>query len=562
MTCQHTVIRELHPQGECFLCDDPGGVVPSGFVASRENRLPTSRNSLQTIEHGRAASKELSKRRLSEFVKNAWHVLESHTELEWSWHIECICDHVQWMLEQWLGRRPHSVETMICNVPPGSMKSLILNVFAPAWMWLPSNAPHWQLLAISGSDSVVMRDAGKMRDLIKSAWYQETFLALPEGGYAWEIRPDKDAEKSFKNTQGGWRKSQTQAAKVTGDRFHAIFVDDPNDIKDISEVKLKQVQLTWYAAGNRLADMRKPIRFVIQQRTHEDDLTGYIFEQQKGNARTEHLCIPMEYTDAKCACGRENCDTTLGKNDPRTEEGQVLHPERNTAEVLASEKLRLGSLGTAGQLNQRPSPLGGGMFKDEFWGRFDELPREKNRGFLMTDAITMSVDATFGGKNKKTGEAKGTSRVCIMVVASWGARRYVLDVIAKKMTYSETKRAIKAMYEKWVDPKTGNYMITKTIIEEKANGAAILEELGDDIPGMVADSPNTDKVSRANAVHPQCEARNVMLLRDAPWVDEFKHELGVFPQGKYDDIVDALTQVLIDMSTASGLARTERLCVM
>jgi predicted phage terminase large subunit-like protein len=518
----------------------------------------------EILTRARAARIEKARRHLKHFVREAWHVLEPNTTLEWSWHIECIADHVQWMLEQWMGRRPYQVSTLVVNVPPGSMKSLILNVFAPAWMWLPCNAPHWTLLTISGSDSVVTRDADKMRDLIKSPWYRESF------NIPWEIRPDADATKSFKNTKRGWRKSQTQQARVTGDRFDAIFLDDPNDIKDISAVKLEQVKQTWYAAGNRLNDMRRAIRIGIQQRTHEDDWSGHVLEEKKDpELKIEHLCIPMEYLPPgavdsdgkalKCACGDAECDTTLGKNDPRTEDGEVLHPERNTPEVLAAEMKRLGTLGTAGQLNQRPSPLGGGMFKDSFWRAFDELPRDR-RGYLLTEQITMSVDATFGGKNRKTGEAKGSSRVAIMVVARRKSTRYVLDLVVGKMTYSETKRAIKAMYEKWIDPTTGRYMITKTIIEEKANGAAILEELGDDIPGMVADSPDTDKVSRANAVHPQCEAGNVALLRDAPWVDEFKHELGTFPKGKYDDIVDALTQVLLDMSDATGLAKAKALC--
>lgn len=575
MTCNHDILRQAHPQGLCVLCDTqaPESVVPVS------GKSPSGASPCFDFEaltaNAKAARIELSKRHLSEFVRNAWHVLEPNTPLEWSWHIEAIADHVQWMLEQWMGRRPHTVENLVCNVPPGSMKSLILNVFAPAWMWLPCNAPHWDLLTISGSDSIVIRDADKTRDLIKSSWYQGSFLNDPQSPGYWQIRHDRDATKSFKNTLGGWRKSQTQAAKVTGDRFDAIFLDDPNDIKDISAVKLKHVERTWYAAGNRLNDMRRAIRIVIQQRTNEGDLTGVIMEERKRkrltNAKlTEHLCIPMEYLPPgyvnsegeklKCACGDEICDTTLGKKDPRTEIGEVLHPERNTGEVIASEKVRLGSLGTAGQLNQRPAPLAGGMFKREFWGVYDEIPRDR-RGYRLTEEITMSVDSTFGGVNAQTGDAQGSSRVAIIVAAKLGAKRYIMDVVYGKFSYPETKKKIKALYEKWIDPLTKEYMITKTIIENKGNGPALLADLGGDIPGMVADNPNTDKMSRANTVLPQCEAGNVLLLRDAPWVEEFKHELGVFPNGKFDDIVDALTQVLIAWMVSTGLARTRRLCV-
>lgn len=507
--------------------------------------------------NAKAARIELSKRNLADFVRNAWHVLEPNTPLEWSWHIQAIADHVQWMLEQWMGRRPHEVENLVVNVPPGSMKSLILNVFAPAWMWLPCNCPHWNLLTISGSDSIVIRDADKTRDLIKSKWYQESFLSDENDPDHWQIRADRDATKSFKNTAGGWRKSQTQAAKVTGDRFDAIFLDDPNDIKDISEVKLEHVARTWYAAGNRLNDMRRAIRIVIQQRTHEGDLTGVIMEERQRKAgtqakRTEHLCIPMEFTQAKCACGDLDCDTTLGKNDPRTVDGEILHPERNTPEVIAAEKIRLGPLGTAGQLNQRPAPLEGGMFKRDYWGVFDELPRDR-RGYLLTDTVTLSCDLQF--------KKEGTSRTALMVVAAKGPTRYICDVRVEKMGITETVEAIKAMWAKWHDSHTGQPMIGKILIEDKANGPAVMDMLKNELPGIVADNPNGDKMSRANAIHPQVAAGNVLLMRDAPWVEEFKHELGLFPNGNYDDQVDALSQALNDMMASTGAARLRMLCV-
>jgi len=489
----------------------------------------------------------LSKRKLRHFIKYAWHVLEPDVDLEWHWHIESVADHVQWMLEQWMKRRSHVADNMVINVPPGSMKSLITNVFAPAWMWLPTNAPHWSPLCISGADSIATRDAGKMRDLIRSNWYVENFLRRPNGELHWSLRTDSNSEKSFKNTRNGWRKSQTQSAKITGDRFDTIILDDPNDIKDISAVKLKHVERTWFAAGNRLKDMRRACRIVIQQRTHEQDLTGVILEQ---GGKTEHLCIPMEYSEAKCACGKIGCDTTLGKADPR-KEGDVLHPERNTTEVMIAEKLRLGPLGVAGQFQQRPSPLEGGMFKRKFWGVYDDLPTAKIVGSTL-DTLILSCDLQF----KKA----GSSRTCLMVIGGKGAVRYVDHVVAEKMDITETVAAIREIYEKYTID--GRAMIREILIEDKANGPAVMTTLSGELPGMITVNPAADKVSRANAIHPAAAAGNVLLKRDAPWMEEFKHELGVFPNGKYDDIVDALTQALDHMSDSVGLHATRAACVI
>ena len=523
----------------------------------------SARGAAELLAKAKGARIELCNRKLSHFVKAGWHVLEN-IPLEWSWHIESIADHVQWMLEQWMGRRPHEVENLVINVPPGSMKSLILNVFAPAWMWLPRNCPSWDLMTISNSTNVVERDARRTKQLITSDWYIENFLRLPGGGLAWEMAKDSDSLKSFRNTAGGWRKSQTQSSAVTGDRFDATFFDDPNDVKDISAVKLAHVKQTWKAANNRLNDMRIAIRILIQQRIHDQDLTGVVMEERKmsrGTAakRTEHLCIPMHYTIAECACGDEHCDTTLGKNDPRTQDGEVLHPERNTPASLAAQAPALGTLGVAGQHEQRPSPLEGNMFKHDHWGYFHELPRDRP-GNLLFDNVVMSVDSTFGGVDAKTGKAKGSSRVCIGVVASFGANRYVLDVRVGKFSFSETKAIIREVYDKWIDEKTGQRMIRKVIIENKANGPAILADLSDEIPGMVEANPNSDKMSRANVILPQVEAHNVKLYDGQPWVAEFVYELGVFPMGKYDDQVDMLTQALIDLGT-SGLGGILGLCV-
>ena len=520
MVCDHDFLKSLHPEGKCPVCPATPKPVAHDIIArAHEARI------------------EQSRRRLSHFVRNAWHVLEPSTPLEWSWHIETIADHVQWMLEQWMGRRPHTVTDLDINVPPGSMKSLIVNVFTNAWMWLPENAPDWQLMAMSGSFDVVKRDARKVRRLIKSSWYRESF------NIKWELSADQDALTDFANTAGGIRHSQTTNSAVTGQRYHAIFNDDPNDVKDISDVKLAQVIASWEAAGNRINDMRKAVRIIIQQRTHERDLSGHVLKDRPKT--TEHLCIPMEYTEAVCACGVKGCDTTLGINDPRTVIGEVLHTERNTPEVIVSEKLRLGSMGTAGQLNQRPAPEGGAMFKLADWRHYDELPRDRP-GNLQTGQGVLSVDCTFGaGKPGKPLR----DRVAFVVVFPKGkATRFIDYAFAERMGIKETIRKIKEIYEMYTDPRTGGPMIGKVLIESKANGEAVIELLEDEIPGCVPFIPKGDKMSRANACLPTVEAGNIRIRKNAPWDEPFTSELAAFPTGANDDYVDAFTQAITEMA--------------
>lgn len=491
----------------------------------------------EIAERGHKAKVERCKRSLYKFLIEGWHVLEPSVKLETHWHIKALCDHVQWMYEQWAGVREQTTQNLVINVPPGTLKSRIVSVYGPAWAWL-----HWpgmSMLCLSSTPEVARRDADYNKELIESDWYRATF------DIGWEIRHDANASGKFKTTAGGLRQSQGLNAKVTGVRCDVIIVDDPNDIKDISEVKLVAVARNWIAARNRMNDLRRGFRIIIQQRTHELDLTGVVLP--KGN--WEHLCIPMEYTEAICACGTKDCDTTLGKGDPRTEPGEVLQPERNTPEVLAGELAGLGSLDYAGQMNQRPTPEGGAMFKLDDWRYFDYLPRDKNRRVLETGKGLMSVDCTFG--EGKKGEKK-RDRVAIVVIFPMGkVRRYVYPVLAKRMGIKDTIKAIKAIYEEFVDEKTGAYMISKIAVEAKANGEAVIELLEDELPGVVPFVPKGDKVSRANACLPTVEAGNILVHRDGPFSEEFVNELAAFPNGAHDDFVDAFTQGITEMAVVS-----------
>ena len=181
-----------------------------------------------------------------------------------------------------------------------------------------------------------------MRELILSNWYRETFEI------DWAIKDDQDAIGNFGNTRGGVRQSKGLNAKITGDRADALIADDPNDLADaFSDVKLEGVNTRWDSATrNRVNDYKRSFRVIIQQRVHENDLTGHLL--RKGGY--DHLCIPMEFGEDKCRC--PSCKpvktTFLGWKDPRTKPKESIHPERFPPEVIAEEKRGLGPLQAPG----------------------------------------------------------------------------------------------------------------------------------------------------------------------------------------------------------------------
>lgn len=536
---------------------------------------------------------ERARRSLSAFVRAAWEAIEPGTPLDWGWHLDAICDHVQWVFEEWARKRRDPayamrVQNLLVNIPPRCLKSKIVSVCAPAWAWL--HWPEMTFICLSANPRVSDDNARASRDLILSTWYRTWFAPT------WSLKTDRDAVSDFgieePDGNGGWRtlgsrKSRGWNSKITGEGADCILPDDPHDAEEVhSEVSRTGVINRWEnAIWNRVRDLRSSIRIGIMQRVHESDWSGHLISKMNADPnapRWVHLRIPLEYNPHKpCATGMP-CDESgryvrpgddhvgkpLGWADPRTREGELMDPVRFTPAIVEGERVRLGSYGFAGQYNQDPAPLEGGLFKRAHWGwwkpdgtvestrprpagcrsRTDQPARViplRGREELDLDWIAISVDCSF--KDTATG-----SRVGLLVMGGKKADRFVLHDDTRPRTFTETVKAIRELKTRW--PKA-----TRIIIEDKANGTAVIDTIGSELPGVIAVTPEGGKEARAAAVSPQVEAGNVYLLDGAAWAEEFVEELGVFPNGKHDDRVDALTQLLNYMGVSPAVARLRAL---
>lgn len=251
------------------------------------------------------------------------------------------------------------------------------------------------------------------------------------------------------------------------------------------------------------------------QRVHEADLSGHVLAQ----GGYEHLCLPAEYEGSKRA-------TVIGWGDPRKESGELLWPERFGQAEIDELKLRLGSYGSAGQLQQRPSPADGGILKRSWWRRYDRL--DNLAGFEMIQ----SWDLAF----------KDTSNSSFVVGQVWarlGAYFCLVDPVRAKMTFPETLQAFRELSAKYPECQA-------KLVEDKANGPALIQTLQKEIPGIIAIEPDGSKEARAHAVSWLIQAGNVYLPQTsvAPWVEGFIEECAAFPKGAYADQVDSCTQAL------------------
>ncbi|MCC5640358.1 phage terminase large subunit [Nostoc sp. CHAB 5844] len=393
--------------------------------------------------------------------------------------------------------------------------SRVLSVCAPAWMW--TIEPSWRAIFLSANPRVATRDSVYCRDVIESDWYQKKFY--PD----WELRGDNNSKSSFWNTKGGVRSAFGFNSRITGDRADFIGWDDPHDAQEVlSDVIRQGVIDRWDSAiRNRVNDLKSSVRVGIMQRLHEQDLSGHVLKQ----GGWVHLCVPQEFEKAIAP-------TPLGWIDPRTEPGELMFPDRFPPEVLEAEKTALGSYGYAGQHQQRPAPADGGHFKRTWWKYYKVAPSD-------FDLIIQSWDCTF----------KETKKSDFVVGQVWGKRGsqfYLLDQVRDRMDINATIAAIRALSIKW--PQT-----SAKLIEDKANGPAVISLLEREIPGLIAIEPEGGKLVRAVAIAPYVEAGNVFLPENAPWVGDYVTEFSTFPNGANDDMVDSTSQSLNWLQSRLGV---------
>src|SRR6266496_5468489 len=288
-------------------------------------------------------NRELATRKLMEFVRQAWHVVEPGTPFVEGWHIEAICEHLEAVSRG-------QIHNLLITIPPRHMKSLAVSVFWPCWEWIRWPERRW--LFSSYAESLSIRDSVKCRRLIQSPWYQSFF------GDRFRLTGDQNEKHRFENDRGGCRLASSVGGANTGEGGDRIVSDDPHNVIEGESTIVRKGVCDWWdrVMSTRLNDPKAGAKIIIMQRIHQSDLAGHVLKQ--GNY--EHLCLPAEFDGVRRASG-------IGWKDPREHEGELLCPERFGRTQVDDLKSQLGTYSTAAQLQQRPSPLEGGILKRCWW---------------------------------------------------------------------------------------------------------------------------------------------------------------------------------------------------
>lgn len=467
---------------------------------------------------------------LLEFTKQAWEQLEPGVAFQHGWAVAAIAEHLQAVTEGHIKR-------LLINVPPGCTKSMLTNVMWPAWEWGPRGWGHMRYISASYEQGLAVRDMVRCRDLLKSEWYQQRWPIV--------FKDDQDQKTFYANERTGWRFASSVRASLVGYRGDRIIIDDPHSVKGAESDAEREESLRWFTETipTRLNRLAESAIVVIMQRLHQRDISGLIIDEL-GKDWT-HLCLPMSYEADR------HCSTSVvmpnGRTftDERIEPGQLLWPERFPGPAVESLKAQLrawgGSYAEAAQLQQRPAPREGGMFKIA--------------NFRIVDAVPPGVLNWVRGWDLAATSKKKNPRAAFTAGVKMGMGQNNLIVVADIRRIQGGPFEVKDLIQRTAHQDGRTVRVDLPQDPGQAGVAQIADYVKDMQGYSVFGSPEAgDKDQRALPFASQVEAGNVVLVR-GPWLDAFLGEAALFPMSTYKDQIDACSRAyaaLLSMSLGQG----------
>lgn len=455
----------------------------------------------------------------------------NHPEYKVNWHHRLVSDKLMGVYE---GR----IKRLMIFQPPRTGKSELVSRQFPAFC-LGRN-PAFQIIGASYGSDLANSMNLDIQKIMGGEDYRFLFPNSPLPGY----QPTQSRKlRKYRRTSnvfdlavegGGYYKSVGIGGPLTGFGFNIGIIDDPiKERKKAESAMYRQDVFDWYTSTfltrkQRIGDF-EPAIIITLTRWHDDDLAGRLIKAAQENPLADQwdiLCLPLIKDDED------------RPYDPR-KKGETLWEEWIPQDECEKIRINTGPRDFASLFQQSPAVEGGNIFRSEWFQFYDtgELPRN-------FDIVIQSWDFTF----KKT---ESSDFVVGQVWGRKGPNKYLLDQVRGRMGFTESVQAMRSLSAKWPEAMT-------KYVEEKANGAAIIDTLKKEMSGIVPINPKESKESRAHAITGQFQAGNVLLPKYAPWLHDYLEEHKVFPSGQHDDQVDATTQALLQL-TSGSIERLERM---
>lgn len=498
---------------------------------------------------------------LLSFVKYFWHVLEPDTPFMSSWVLEAVVEHLEAVT---FGE----IKNLLVNVFPGSMKSMTLDVFLPAWEWGPMDLAHLRYIAFSYSSGLTERDNEKFRDLITSPDYQAM--------YGDRVNLRKVGARKVSNSKHGWKLATSVGGIGTGERADKLFLDDPHNVKESESKTVITETVRWFreSMSDRLNNIDTGSKIVIMQRISDVDVSATILGEQFDYV---HLSIAMEYVWEADENG-EPYTTKIGWVDPRWRpdpedcNGALAWEERFPENAVRDLKKEKGPYAWASQYQQTPEARGGGLIKREWWMPAEVYMTGDGQKFPPFEYIVASLDGAYTQDESNDPSALtvwgifqnefGHNRA--MLVHAWEKRLEFsgprVDIIPGEHESMYRRRCMPTWgLVEWVADTCKRFKTDKLLIEAKASGISAAQSLrnshGREGWSIQLVEPKGDKLARGMAIVPSF-SQEMIYAPDRIWATETIDNCAKFPYGSTDDLYDSVTQALKHLRD-SGLIRSD-----
>jgi len=470
--------------------------------------MPTPRETLLTqVALQDTLLKRQAERSFRVYVEEAWPILEPETSFLPNWHIDLLAEYLEVVTAG-------EVQYLLITVPPRSMKSLLVSILWPTWEWIQRPGGRW--IFASYAEGLATKHSIDRRTVLQSAWYQARWADRVQ------LASDQNVKGEFQNTKRGVMLATSVGGSVTGKGGDRIVVDDLHNPQQAASDAQRETAVTYFreTLSTRRNSNKTGAIIVVMQRLHERDLAA--------------CCLDLEFTHVSLPAEAEARTEILFPRSGRRrvrEPGDLLWPARDGRAELDLLQRQLGSAAYAGQYQQRPAPADGLIFERDWFQYYDELPSAYR--------WLQSWDMTFKGQSS-------ADYVVGLQAVHEGADIYLVDRVKGQWTFAQTCQQVLTLRQKY--PCTG-----EILIEDAANGPAIVNVLSRKVPGVIAVTPEGGKIARAQAAQPLVEAGNIWLPNPRPhgrlipqreWVDDFVHQCCMFPTGAHDDDVDAFSQLV------------------
>lgn len=426
---------------------------------------------------------------------------------------------------------------LVVSMPPRMGKSQLTSVSLPTW--LLRTHPNWKIGLISHSPSLAVYWGRQVRRQIEE---HSASLGI-------EIARDAGAAADWQTTRGGGITSRSAPGQsITGLGFKVLLIDDiVKDYAAAHSAAGRDALWDWWKA-NSVTRLEPPaLVVVVGTRWHEDDFIGRLLssEYEGSPADWEVVSFPA-FAEADDVLGRRPGDPLLS---PIIEETPAEASDR-------WEDLRttVGSYMFASLYQQRPAPAQGAIFNTEwwrFWTSDPTLASDDGKVIYLDPETELAAHTTW--VDSWDCAFKATDDSDYVVGQRWarkGSRRYLIAQQRGRLSFTQTLEAMR----RWGDGQ-GPYghRVHTRLVEDKANGTAVIDTLKEQISGLIPVNPTESKTARARAITPECEAGDVLLPYPGQpgheWVQDLLAELREFDHGLHDDQTDALTQALRRLRT-------------